>query len=106
MADRIRLTPDGRFGNACARRDDTGAFVTYEIDDGYGVATLTDAEALAFARQLPEIREREKQDQALLETMKEIAGGSCCQWPGCCIDVPMCTAMTARAAVARFKGDL
>ena len=66
MADRIRLTPDGRFGNACARRDDTGAFGTYEIDDGYGVATLTDAEALAFARQLPEIKAHEEQVEALM----------------------------------------
>ena len=41
--------------------------------------------------------------KALFDTMKEIARDSCCQTPGCCIDDPMCTPMTARAAVARFK---
>jgi hypothetical protein len=41
---------------------------------------------------------------ALLEAMKEIAREECCQTPGCDTDSPMCTAMTARAAVAAAEG--
>ena len=96
----VRLSPEGAIGNARALRD---AVDGYAIDDGYNKVELTNYEALAFARQLPEIKAREEQVQALVDTMKEIAGGSCCQWPGCCIDLPMCTPMIARAAIAQFK---
>jgi hypothetical protein len=75
--------------------------ITFPFSIG-GYSITTPSEWMWFVNKFNEIGDFDNYN-VMKEALEQVASGSCCQTPDCCIDEPYCDAMVARAALKKAK---